>query len=112
MGKLFNEIFKSLFKSFKIDLNVIKDGHVFSSSVKSRSFHPKKLKKYLAIHEIVLMRFFTSSMERLKKLKGSEMNTLLKQEVEGLKTGADFQQKWFEKAKRYLKEVKERDPIE
>ena len=39
------------------------------------------------------MKFFTSSMERLenKTERLSNENTLLKQEVESLKTGADFQ---------------------
>ena len=54
--------------------------------------------KEMAIHENTLMKFFTSSMERLEnKIEMlSNENTLLKQEVESLKTGADFQNKWLE----------------
>ena len=49
----------------------------------------------LAIHENTLMKFFTSSMERLENKieRLTHKNTLLKQEVESLKTGADFQNK-------------------
>ena len=42
----------------------------------------------------------------------SNENTVLKQEVECLKTGADFQNNWFEEAKRDLEEIRARDPIE
>ena len=57
------------------------------------------IKKILAIHENTLMKFFASSMERLKNKieRFSNENTLLKQEVESLKLSADFQNKWFEK---------------
>ena len=43
-------------------------------------------------------------MERLenKSERRSNENTLLKEEVDSLKTGADFQNKWFEEAKRDL----------
>ena len=60
------------------------------------------------------MKFFTSSMERLenKMERLSNENTLLKQEVEGLKTGADFQNKWFEEAKADSEEMRAKDPIE
>ena len=53
-------------------------------------------------------------MERLKnKVKRlSNENKLLKQEVESLKAGADFQNTWFEEAKRDLKETRARDPID
>ena len=77
-------------------------------------FSSKQTKEILAIHENTLMKFFTSSMERLKnKIErlGNE-NTLLKQEVESLKTGAYFQKKWFEEAKRDLEEMRAKDPIE
>ena len=53
-------------------------------------------------------------MERLKN-KVERLNnedTLLKQEVKSLKTGADFQNTWFEEAKRDLKEIRARDPID
>ena len=55
------------------------------------------------------MKFFTSSMERLeiKIDRLSNENTLLKQEVESLKRGADFQNKWLEEAKKYLSEMRE-----
>ena len=45
------------------------------------------------------MKFFTSSRERLENKieRLSNENTLLKQKVESLKTGADFQNKWLEK---------------
>ena len=48
------------------------------------------------------MKFFTSSMDRLENKieRLSNENTLLKQEVESLKAGEDFQSKWFEEAKR------------
>ena len=60
------------------------------------------------------MKFFTSSMERLenKIARLSNENTLLKQEVESLKAIADFQNKWFEEAKRDLEEMRAKDPIE
>ena len=60
------------------------------------------------------MKFFTSSMERLEnKLESlSNENTLLNQEAENLKTGSDFQNKWFEEVKRDLQEMRARDPIE
>ena len=53
------------------------------------------------------MKFFNSSMERL-----SNENTMLKQKVECLKTDADFQNKWFEEAKRDLEKMRSRRPIE
>ena len=60
------------------------------------------------------MKFFTSSMQRLEnKLERlSNENALLKQEVKSLKTGADFQNKWFEERKGDLEEMRARDPIE
>ena len=36
----------------------------------------------------------------------------VKQEVESSKTGADFQNKWFEEAKTDLEKIRARDPIE
>ena len=53
-------------------------------------------------------------MERLENKieRLSNENTLLKQEVESLKASADFQSKWFEEAKRDLKEMRVKDPIE
>ena len=68
----------------------------------------------MAIHENTLMKFFTSSMERLENKieRLSNENTLLKQEVESLKASADFQNKWFEEAKRDLEEMRAKDPIE
>ena len=60
------------------------------------------------------MKFFTSSMERLENKieRLSYENTLLKQEVESLKASADFQNKWFEEAKRDLEEMRVKDAIE
>ena len=53
-------------------------------------------------------------MERLENKieRLSNENTLLKQEVESLKASADFQNKWFEEAKRDLEEMRAKDPIE
>ena len=53
-------------------------------------FSSEQIKEILAIHENTLMKFFTSS----------------------LKTGADFQNKWFEEIKRDLEETRAKDPIE
>ena len=74
----------------------------------------EQIKEILAIHKNTLIKLFTSSMERLenKTERLSNENTLLKQEVESLKTGADFQNKWFEEAKRDLEEMRAKDPIE
>ena len=60
------------------------------------------------------MKFFTSSMERLKNKieRLSNENTLLKQEVKILTARANFQNKWFEEAKRDLEEMRAKDPIE
>ena len=60
------------------------------------------------------MKFFTSSMERLEnKIESlSNENIWLKQEVESLKTGTDFENKWFEEAKRDLEEMRAQDPSE
>ena len=77
-------------------------------------FSSEQIKEILAIHENTLMKFFTSSMERLENKTerlGNE-NTLLKQEVKSLKTGADFQNKWFEERRRDLEEIRARDHIE
>ena len=63
----------------------------------------------MAIHENTLMKFFTSSMERLEN---KTKNALLEQEIESLKTSADFPSKWFEEAKRELEEMRAKDPIE
>ena len=77
-------------------------------------FSSEQIKEILAIHENTLMKFFTSSMERLENKieRLSNENTLLKQEVESLKASADFQNKWFEEAKRDLEEMRAKDPIE
>ena len=74
-------------------------------------FSSEQMKEILAIHENTLMKFFTSSMERLENKieRLSNENTLLKQEVESLRAGADFQNKWFEEAKN---EMRAKDPIE
>ena len=71
-------------------------------------------KEILAIQENSLMKFFTSCMERLEsKIESlSNENTLLKQEAESLKAGADFQNKWFNEAKRDLVEMRARNPEE
>ena len=60
------------------------------------------------------MKFFTSSVEGLENKieRLSNESTLLKQEVESLTTGADFQNKWFEEAKKDLEEMRAKDPIE
>ena len=86
----------------------------FFKLCKIAKFSSKQIKEILAIHENALIQFFTSSMERLEnKIErlGNE-NTLLKQEVESLKTSADFQNKWFEERKRDLEDMRARDPIE
>ena len=72
------------------------------------------MKEILAIHENTLMKFFTSSMERLENKieRLNNENTLLKQEFESLKASADFQNKWFEEAKRDLEEMRAKDPVE
>ena len=77
-------------------------------------FSSEQVKEILAIQENALMKFFTSSMERLENKieRLSNENTLLKQEVESLKASADFQSKWFEEAKRDLEEMRARDLIE
>ena len=77
-------------------------------------FSFEEINEVLAIHENTLRKFFTSSMERLENKIGrlSNENTLLKQEVESLKTGAGFQNKWFEERKRDLQEMRARDSIE
>ena len=77
-------------------------------------FSSEQIKEILAIHENTLMKFFTSSMERLENKTerlGNE-NTLLKQEVKSLTKGADFQNKWFEERRRDLEEIRARDHIE
>ena len=68
----------------------------------------------MAIHENVLMKFFTSSMGRLENNieRLSNENTLLKQEIESLKAGADFQNKWFEEAMTDLVEMRAKDTLE
>ena len=77
-------------------------------------FSSEQIKEILAIHENTLIKFFTSSMERLENKieRFSNENTLLKQEVKSLKASADFQNKWFEEAKRDLEEMRAKDPIE
>ena len=59
------------------------------------------------------MKFSTSSMERLENKIQMLINenTLLKQEVKILRADADFQNKWFEEAKRDLEEMRAKDPI-
>ena len=65
-------------------------------------FSSGQIKEILGIHKNTLMEFFTSSMGRLENKieRLSNENILLKQEVESLKAGEDFQSKWFEEAKR------------
>ena len=60
------------------------------------------------------MKFFTSSIERVenKSERLSNENTLLKQEVKSLNASVDFQNKWFEEARRDLEEISAKDPIE
>ena len=72
-------------------------------------FSSEQIKEILVLHENTLMKFFTSSVERLENKieRVSNENTLLKQEVESLKTGADFQNKWFEETKRNLNPIEE-----
>ena len=62
-------------------------------------FSFKQIKEILSIYENTQMKFFTSGRERLENKieRLSNENTLLKQKVESLKTGADFQNKWLEK---------------
>ena len=48
--------------------------------------------------------------EKIERLRNE--NTLLKQEVKSLKASADFQNKWFEKAKRDLEKMRAKDPVE
>ena len=71
-------------------------------------FSSEQIKEILAIHENTLIKFFTSSMERLENKieRFSNENTLLKQEVKSLKASADFQNKCFEEAKRDLEEMR------
>ena len=59
------------------------------------------------------MKFSTSSMGRLENKIQMLINenTLLKQEVKILRADADFQNKWFEEAKRDLEEMRAKDPI-
>ena len=59
-------------------------------------FSSEQIKEILAIYEnTLMMKFFTSSTERLENKieRLSNENTLLKQEVESLKASADFQNK-------------------
>ena len=60
------------------------------------------------------MKSFTGGMERLENKieRFSNENTSLKQGVESLKASADFQNKWFEEAKKDLEEMRVKDPIE
>ena len=53
-------------------------------------------------------------MERLQNKieRLNNENTLLKQEVKSLKASLDFQNKWFEEAKRDLEEMRAKDPTE
>ena len=52
----------------------------------------------MAFHEYTIMKFFTSSMERLENKNGriSNQNAFLKREIESFSTWADFQNKWIE----------------
>ena len=86
----------------------------FFKLCKIARFPSDQIKEILAIHENTLMRFFNSSMERLENKieRLSNENTLLKQEIENLEIGADFQYKWFEEVTRKLEEMRARDPIE
>ena len=60
------------------------------------------------------MKSFTGGMERLENKieRLSNENTSLKQGVESLKASADFQNKWFEEAKKDLEQMRAKDPIE
>ena len=60
------------------------------------------------------MKFFTSSIERVENKieRLSNENILLKQEVKSLNASVDFQNKWFEEARRDLEEISAKDPIE
>ena len=81
---------------------------------KMAKFSFEQIKEILAIHENTVMKFFTSTMERLENKTerlGNE-NTFLKQEVESLKISADFRNKWSEEAKRELEKIKAINPIE
>ena len=86
----------------------------FFKLCKIAKFSSKQIKEILAIHENALIKFFTSSMERLENKieRLVNENTLLKQEVESLKTGTDFQNKWFEERKRDLEDMRARYSIE
>ena len=66
----------------------------------------------LTIHENMLIKFFTSSMERLenKSERFSNENTLLIQEVEILKTFTYFRNNGFKKH-RELEEMMAREPM-
>ena len=77
-------------------------------------FLSEQIKEILAIHENTLMKLFSSGMDRLENKieRLINENTLLKQEVESLKAGADFENKWFEEAKRDLEEMRAKNPIE
>ena len=77
-------------------------------------FLSEQIKEILAIHENTLMKLFSSGMDRLENKIERLINetTLLKQEVESLKAGADFENKWFEEAKRDLEEMRAKNPIE
>ena len=81
---------------------------------KMAKFSFEQIKEILAIHKNTVMKFFTSTMERLenKTERLSNENTFLKQEVESLKISADFRNKWFEDAKRELEKIKAINPIE
>ena len=58
-------------------------------------FSSEQIKEILVIHKNTLMKFITTSMERLENKieRLSNENTLPKQEVKSLRTGADFQNK-------------------
>ena len=68
----------------------------------------------LAIHKNTLVKFYTSNIERFENgIEGlSNENRLLKQELNSFKTGADFQNKWSEEAKRDLEVMRAIDPME
>ena len=71
----------------------------FSQVLQNAKFSSEQTKTILAIYENTLMKLFTSNKESLenKAERLSNENTLLKQDVKSLKTGAIFQNKWFEK---------------
>lgn len=93
--------------------NFIKKGPDFSSSVKWLSFHPGYTgysRKY--INKILYQQHEKFRESDKAQVRPSNENTLLKQYVERLKTGPDFQNKRFEEEKRDLDQMRARNPLE